>query len=356
MTLNKNDSVLWLAHVAKEFFPAWQDRLNRSEKQTIKSLGHNFYSVQFSSTPTRGYLSESIFSRYWLPVQYMWPTKCEEKGYIEKCAQGLLAKFKDKNFGNVVVFSLDRKQQKLASNLRGRILQVFSAKLKEKSPTKLLTEWTKKPVLQPIYNQTLIVAISDKCTWAGLSTPSEAGSFFAGGRRYVGVSNESIASRAAAKFVEATESLQLSGIKTDNAKKWLELGAAPGGITHELIEKKCEVWAVDKADMDEDIVENPLVHFYKIDAREFKVRMTFDALMCDLNGPAFLSAKICSEKTSLLRKGGIIIHTLKIHSANEFEKDYELTLKEFALQNCQFLYARHLYNNKQEVTLFFKKK
>ncbi|WP_186647269.1 SAM-dependent methyltransferase [Fluviispira vulneris] len=356
MTLIKNDSVLWLAHVAKDFFPTWQNRLNLTEKNIIKPLGHNFYSVQFNSTPTRGFLSDTLFSRYWLPVHYMWPTKCEEKGFIEKCAQGLLAKFKDKNFNNVVVFSLDRKQQKLASNLRGRILQVFSEKLKEKSPAKLLTGWTKKPILQPIYNQTLIVAISDKCTWAGLSTPSEAGSFFAGGRRYVGVSNESIASRAAAKFVEAAESLQLSGLKIENAKKWLELGAAPGGITHELVEKKCEVWAVDKADLDEEIAENPLVHFYQMDARDFKINMNFDALMCDLNGPANISAKICSDKTSLLKKDGIVIFTLKIHISENFEKDYEQALKEFSLKNCQFLYGRHLYNNKQEITLFFKKK
>ncbi|APJ03083.1 SAM-dependent methyltransferase [Silvanigrella aquatica] len=355
MNMHKNEANLWLTHVSKDFFPIWKERIAKFGGTEFKSLGHNFYSVLLDKSFTKENKTETIFSRYWLPVQYMWPTKSTQSGYIEKCAQGVAAKFSDHKFTNVVVFSLDRKDQSLASNLRGRLLQVVKDKITKVTSPKLLTEWTKKPNMQPARNTTLVVAISEKCTWAGITTPQEAGSYFAGGRRYIGVSNEKIASRAAAKFVESLENLQLNDINLSQAKKWLELGAAPGGITHELSERQCEIWAVDKADLDKNLLKKQNVHFYKMDARDFKERIHVDSIFCDLNGPSPLSADICADKSVYLNKNGIIIYTFKIHSVEKFNDDFEYIVNSFKNKACKFLYAYHLYNNKQEITLFFKK-
>ncbi len=355
MTFNINDSKHWIAHIAKDFFPLWKNRLDLPDEKSIKSLGHNFYSVEFPTAPDKKALSHSIFSRYWFPVQYMWPTKLKEKGYIEKCAQGIAKKFTQNEFKNIIVFSLDRKENVLASNLRGRLLQILKENLISHSSEKYFHEWTKNPTLQPIHNKILIVAISDKCTWAGISTPAEAGCVFGGGRHYVGISDKNIASRAAAKLVEAIEFLKLQDVQIDKYKKWLELGAAPGGMTHELTQRNCEVWAVDKADLDVEILKNPLVHFHQIDVREFKSKVIFDAIYCDLNGPSRLAGQICSEKSGFLKENGLVIHTLKIHSIPEFEADFEYIVSEFQKKNCSLKAVRHLYNNKQEITLFFLK-
>ena len=221
------------------------------------------------------------------------------------------------------------------------------------SSEKLIHEWTKNPSSQPADNKILIVTLSDKCIWAGICPLDLSGSVFGGGRHYVSVSNTQIASRAAAKLVEAIEFLKLKNVSIEQHKKWLELGAAPGGITHELIQRNKEVWAVDKSTLNDDILKNPLVHFYQMDARDFKLKINFDAIFCDLNGPARLSAQICSEKISLLNIHGLIIHTFKIHSIPDFEEDLKYIVALFEKQNYILIAARHLYNNKQEITLFF---
>jgi len=338
----------------KIFFPVWKARLNIVNDDDIKSIGNHFYTVKFPSPPSPQFLSQSIFSRYWVPVEYMWPTNSTEKGFIEKCAQGVSKKFDKMEFHNIIVFSIDRKKQSLASNLRGRLLQILKENMSRFSSEKAIQEWTKNPSAQPSHHKVLIVTISDKCIWAGICPLNVAGSVFGGGRHYVGVSSSNIASRAAAKLVEAIEFLKLKNVDAITPKKWLELGAAPGGITHELAYRKNEVWAVDKADLEGEIAHNPLVHFYKMDAREFKVKEVFDSIFCDLNGPAHLSAEICSQKAPYLSKKGIIIHTFKIHHIQDFESELKYILQAFEKQKCSFIAARHLYNNKQEITLFFK--
>ena len=341
------NNVLWMAHVEKDFLLPWKNRLNFPNEQEIKSIGHNFYTVKFNSSPSEEVLSQSIFSRYWFPIQYMWPTKVSEKGFIEKCAQGLTKKFSEHEFQNIIVFSLDRKQQGLASNLRGRLLQTLKEKMNRYTTDKNIQEWTKNPTSQPAQNKVLIVTLSDKCIWAGICPLNVAGSVYGGGRHYVGVSDSNIASRAASKFVESLEYLRLMKISLENKNKWLELGAAPGGITFELAQRNKEVWAVDKAYLNEDVIKNPLVHYYNMDARDFNLKVGFDAIFCDLNGPARLSAEICSEKVNLLSKQSILIHTFKIHTISEFEDDLKHIVSLFEKKECQLISARHLYNNKQ---------
>ena len=135
------DNKTWIAHVAKDFFPIWKNRLSLDEKIEISPLAPNFYKVQFKSPPQEQHLSDSIFSRYWFPVDFMWPTKVHEKGFVEKCAQGLSKKFSQTQFHNVIVFSFHRQHQSLASNLRGRLLQTLNENLSRFSSEKQVQEW-----------------------------------------------------------------------------------------------------------------------------------------------------------------------------------------------------------------------
>jgi hypothetical protein len=344
----------WIAHVSSEFFEIWKDRLNINQSDEVKSLGHNFYLINFSKFNYKD-LSSSIFSRYWLPVEYMWPTKVLQKGFVEKCTQGILKKFSNYSIDNVIAFSMDRSKNKLSSNLRGRILQLFIENNIIKNENNHIQEWTKNPINQPINNKILSVFVTDNCVYAGVTLINVTESFFGGGRHYVGVSQSQIASRAASKCVEAFEYLKLKNYNFSHSLKWIELGAAPGGVTFELAKRGCEVWAVDKANLHEELLKNSRVHFFKIDARDFSPKVKVDGIFCDLNGPAKISADICSQKTSFLNDDGLIIFTYKIHTVSEFNFEFEYIINLFKSKNNDFLFAKHLYNNKQEITIFFKK-
>lgn len=351
------ESNSWLIHVSKEFLPLWQQRLTDEVGSAIavKKIASDFYQLHTPSMVTPSFLQQTIFPRFILPIQYMWPTKVAQKGMIEKCAQGIASKFQDQTFTNVVVFSVERKNQTLASNVRGRLLQVLDTKLELSAKKEQRLLWTKDPTTQDPKQKNLIVAISEKCIWAGILSPQLSGSFFAGGRRYVGIGNEDTASRAAAKFVESAEVFRLNGYKLPERKNYLELGAAPGGITSELVLRKNNVWAVDKAAIDSKLLANPLVHFVQKDAREYKANVFFDALISDLNGPAPIAADICRQHSAQLNAHGYLLFTYKIHAVELFNEEFQKILASFKQANCKFLFGKHLYNNKQEITLFFQK-
>lgn len=351
------ESNSWLIHVSKDFLALWQNRMaEKTEIQIeVKKVASDFYLLQSKQPIAANSFQDTIFTRFILPVQYMWPTKLDQKRIIEKCAQGLLNKFKETSFVNVSVFAVERKNHMLASNIRGRLLQVLEDQLNLKNNKQERQLWTKSPTLQDPKQSNLFVAISDKCIWAGVLSPRLSGSFFAGGRRYVGVENDNTASRAAAKYVEASELCLLKGYKLPENANYLELGAAPGGITSELIQRKNHVWAIDNAKLDKKLLENPLVHFNQIDAREFKTNIFFDGIICDMNGPALISSDICSQFAPQLKGHGLIIFTYKIHDINQFNGEFEKIISLFRKNKCKYLFARHMYNNKQEVTVFFKK-
>jgi 23S rRNA (cytidine2498-2'-O)-methyltransferase len=346
-------STNWLAQVGPEFYSMWAQIIQDANPAQINSLGNNFYSVKFSKIPSKNELTDSFFSRYWMPVDYMWPTNVNEKGFIEKCSQGLMKKFQEIPFKNVIVFSSDRKKSMLASNLRGRLLQVMDKETGFSLSSSEIKNWTKFPNSQPSEQQVLAVCLADKCVYAGITSPKISSSFFGGGRHYVSVDNKKIASRAASKFVEASDLLKLYGIDTSCFQNWLELGAAPGGISYELCQRNHKVWAIDKADLQPDILSHPNLKFFKMDARDFKSDQKFDAIFCDLNGPSEISTQICSEKANFLKKNSLIIYTFKIHHKESFRLDLVKIISFFEEKKFMFFMGKHLYNNKQEITLFF---
>ncbi len=350
------ESNSWLIHVSKDFLALWQNRFAQDpELLDIKKVASDFYLMQSKQPIPVNFFQDTIFTRFILPIQYMWPTKLDQKGIIEKCAQGILNKFKDASFVNVAVFAVERKNHTLASNIRGRLLQVLEEQLNKRNKKQERQIWTKTPTLQEPKQKNLFVAISDKCIWAGILTPQQSGSFFAGGRRYVGIESDNTASRAAAKYVEASELCLLNGYKLPEKANYLELGAAPGGITSELIQRNNHVWAVDNVKLDKKLLNNPLVHFNQIDAREFKTNIFFDGIICDMNGPALISGDICSQFAPQLKANGLIIFTYKIHDIKLFNVEFEKIISSFRKSKCKYLFSRHMYNNKQEITVFFKK-
>ncbi|MGY3803793.1 SAM-dependent methyltransferase [Pigmentibacter ruber] len=352
-----SESNSWLVHVAKNFFPVWENLLKLQLKSSleIKKISNDFYLITAGDSFLAEKLLNSIFVKFAMPVEYMWPTKLEQKGIIEKCAQGLFAKFKDQSFLNAVVFSVERKNQTLASNIRGRLLQVLDTQNQIDRKKAERIKWTKNPTTQHPEQKNLIVAISEKCIWAGILSPKLSGSYFAGGRRYVSTGSEDTASRAAAKFVEAAELMNLNGFKLPEKSNYLELGAAPGGITSELVNRQNHVWAVDKALLDKKLLQNPLVHFINKDAREYRPDLQFSCIVCDMNGPALISAEICAGFIQNLENKGYVIFTYKIHNISDFGTEFEKIVNTFKKKNAKILFARQLYNNKQEVTLFLMK-
>ena len=89
----------------------------------------------------------------------------------------------------------------LASNIRGRLLQVLEDQLNLKNNKQNGSSGRNHRRCKDPKQSNLFVAISDKCIWAGVFLHGYQ-VLFCGGRRYVGVENDNTASRAAAKYVE----------------------------------------------------------------------------------------------------------------------------------------------------------
>jgi 23S rRNA (cytidine2498-2'-O)-methyltransferase len=345
----------WIVHLGQEFADVWFERCKANGISQKKLIGEDFFLVDFSDEVGAADLTSHIFARYLMPVTYMWPVKVDSDSYIERAATGIMERFKNSGFANVQVFALEPGASQLASNLRGRLLQLADATLVTNSKGHF-AKWRQEPKQQPPELSTLVVALGRSCTYAGVIRPRESGNFYAGGRRYVSLSSDESVSRAAAKYVQAEEHCLLHGISLEKSKSWLELGACPGGMTTELANRGFHVHAIDRSPLDPRVQQDKNVTFTLGDTKDFQPTKTFDALLCDMNGPPRFSWEQVARLSNSLKEGGIIIHTLKIPEISQFDS-LELKLKEaFSEQNINVFSLFHLFHNRQEITIFGVKK
>ena len=184
---------------------------------------------------------------------------------------------------------------------------------------------------------------------AGISSPCENLCEWSGGIVRFAKDDDQI-SRAEFKLLEAFE---LFNIEAKIGGKALDLGAAPGGWSKVLMEKGYYVTAVDRAVLDSTISRYKRIRFVQKDARHFRgEKDTFDIVTCDINGEPVQAAKAVIGTASSLKKGAILVMTVKLSGKN-FEKTIEKSLK--ILKNYFSIERiRQLYHNRDEVTIFAK--
>jgi len=157
--------------------------------------------------------------------------------------------------------------------------------------------------------------------------------------------------RAQYKLVEALDRFDIS-IQDGVA---MDIGAAPGGWTTELINHGFKVYAIDPAKLDESLENNEKVTHIKgkIENANFE-GLKFDIIVNDMNCEPVESAKIMVDNSKYLKNGGLAIMTAKLvnKKVDKFIADVSDTIKdEYSIKAI-----KHLQQNRQEITFILEKK
>ena len=253
--------------------------------------------------------------RWILPVHHNWPTPISRTDqFIEKAAQALAVKFASAKPQNAFVTAArqDIALRRLGSNLRGRLLQVLNP---ESNGSSAPAE-SQDPALPSLWT-----FLHAKGLIAGIASPRTTKSLYPGGTRYVSQQGNETVSRAGAKLVEGLGFIGLAEPALNMpvpGTHWLELGAAPGGMTSELLAKGFCVTAVDRAPLATRLSSALGLTFVKADVAAFHpaTQNKFNALLCDMNGPWQPAFKQVTRLASTLVPGAPVLFTLKFADLN----------------------------------------
>lgn len=193
------------------------------------------------------------------------------------------------------------------------------------------------------------VVITDKA-YIGYSTPKENLSRWSGGAVHYGAAKNSF-SRAQHKLEEALEVLN---IDISSCKTALDLGAAPGGWTALLLERGLKVTAVDTGDLHPELLKHKNLTYLRQNAFDLRLtRNSMDLITCDMSWDPLRTSRLIVDLSKALRIGGKLVLTIKfmgqspLHTVRECLKILRVS---FA-----FKAGRHLWHNREELTLYLEK-
>lgn len=297
-----------------------------------------------------------IFVSWCLPVHHAWP--CDPRkmeGFVEKAATALQRKFAGESPAAVWVGAMEAGPadgwfKRLASNLRGRTLQLFPG------ASVPLTEAGEQDPAVPA----LFCLVGRYGLYAGLASPRVCNGFYPGGVRFLPKSSDKTISRAGAKVAEALHHGRLFGEAPGLGAHWLELGASPGGMTSELLGRGARVTAIDRAVLDARLVGAKGLTFVLKDVASFQPAegVLYDALLCDMNGDPEEAFAQVVRLSAYLRMGAWIIFTLKTMGSEGYSDlvalhDRVLTKsKKAGLRHRE---TSHLSGNRREFTMWFER-
>ncbi|MCA2960651.1 MAG: hypothetical protein IOD12_10385 [Silvanigrellales bacterium] len=343
---------LWIVRLGTIFAPHANTFFSEVGAVKVTPIAEGLYLLEFSNPIELPAHPLAIFFRWHFPVHHRWPTTpSKTESFVEKAAQGLWKRFGSHSPKNLLVASLheDPKSRALASNVRGRTLQVFG--LSGVAPSAENSHPNSSLVLSLVGASGIL---------AGLTTPRLAKSFHASGTRFLQRDTSTVVSRAGAKLVEGLDLLRLCGCKVGVSAHWLELGASPGGMTSELLERGFRVTALDRAALSERISRHPALVFHQQDVSSFQpqTRERFDALLCDMNGPWEASAQQVMRLAGVLRPESPIVFTLKFNSLSIPQEVVEVVAKlreQFVRAGCTPLLVTHASSNRSELSFLAQK-
>lgn len=343
----------WLVRIPEIFAGIAEAVLQRFGAVSTTRLGQDYYLIK-TPTPEAVQQSEAAkFARWNLPLDHTWPCNPQKmEGFIEKAAQTLLKKFGGRKPQGIFIGTLhptspDKYYKSLASNLRGRVLQLFpplpASTVEEQNPNA----------------ETLFCLVGKEGLFCGMQSPRASNGLYAGGSKYIDQDAPDTISRAGAKIAEALHYLLLHRPPLPPGTHWLELGACPGGMTSELLAREQRVTAIDRAPLDKRLDGRPGLKFVLDDVAAFQPRpgITYDALLCDMNGPPEESIEQVTRLARALKKGGLVVFTLKVPRIETVEEPCTLFRQIVVMAEAAGLklFAQtHLTYNRHEFTLFFE--
>ncbi len=342
----------WLVRISEVFADFSAEIVHGFGGEISKKLGSEYYLIRGQKLDA---LHDSQYLRWNLPVEHAWPCNPEKmEGFIEKAAQTIFRKFGHRSPQAIFIGQLDpsaanRYYKALASNLRGRTLQLFPENVAA----------FKEVEAQDSNLPTLFCMVGKEGLFCGMQSPLKSNGFYPGGTKYISQNSPDTISRAGAKIAEALHYLLLHRQPIPKGAHWLELGASPGGMTSELLDRGYKVTAIDRAVLDKRLDRAPDLNFALIDVAAFQpnASMIYDAILSDMNGDARDAIQQVCRLSKNLKPGGLVIFTLKtpgVTSFTEINELYQFTVKTASDAQLKELAKTHLTYNRHEFTLFFE--
>ncbi|MBW7458995.1 SAM-dependent methyltransferase, partial [Paenibacillus sepulcri] len=187
--------------------------------------------------------------------------------------------------------------------------------------------------------------------YVGWGTPEEQLSDWPGGAIRFQREDGQI-SRAKFKLLEAERTFKLDFAEYGEA---LDIGAAPGGWTHLLLDRGLRVTSVDPADLHPSLASYHRLTYLKKNASDVKFNPeTFDLLVCDMSWSPMQMAKLVLEQIDALSPGATAIITLKLMHKKPLQTIRDVIAK---LESAFVLIkAKQLFHNRDEITLYLIKR
>ena len=134
----------------------------------------------------------------------------------------------------------------------------------------------------------------------------------------------------------------------------VDLGAAPGGWTWQLVQRGCLVTAIDNGPMDDALMKTGMVEHLKTDAFTYMPEKRVDWLVCDMaERPLHVSRLMARWFTS--KKCNNAIFNLKLPMKKRLaavNECIELIRKSLSSSGLTFsIQAKHLYHDREEITV-----
>jgi 23S rRNA (cytidine2498-2'-O)-methyltransferase len=347
--------VKWLIRISEVFAEFSGDIVKGLGGEISKKLGSEYYLIQTQDSAAVHRSEAAKYLRWNLPLDHSWPCNPETmEGFVEKAAQAMCRKFGGRNPQAIFIGQLDpsatnRYYKTLASNLRGRTLQLFSPEIAA----------FKDVEAQDSGRATLFCLVGKEGMFCGMQSPRASNGFYPGGTKFISQNSPDTISRAGAKIAEALHYLQMHRPPLKKGRHWLELGASPGGMTSELLSRGYKVTAIDRAPLDKRLDSQPGLHFALMDVAAFRpnASMTYDAILSDMNGDPLDSIRQVARLSKNLNPGGVVIFTLKTTGATSFcemNSLFQSAVDSAAAAGLKLIAKTHLTYNRQELTLFFE--
>ncbi len=145
--------------------------------------------------------------------------------------------------------------------------------------------------------------------------------------------------------------------KLSGGSRAVDLGAAPGGWTYQLVKRGMFVTAVDNGPMNDDLMETGQVDHKREDAFTYAPGKPVDIMVCDVvDKPARVIELM--ERWAVNGWARILIFNLKLPMKRRYEEvENRLGMLETRLQEHQLkfhLEAKHLYHDREEITCYLE--
>ncbi|MEO8617581.1 MAG: hypothetical protein ABI600_20795, partial [Luteolibacter sp.] len=211
-----NAPAAWLIRISEVFSEFTDEIIDGLGVKAAKKLGSEYFLVRTGDPRAMRESDAAKFIRWNLPIQHSWPCNPEQmEGFVEKAAQAIFRKFGKLHFQAIFIGQLDpgasnRYYKALASNLRGRTLQLFPAEVAN----------FKEIEAQNSDVPTLFCLVGKEGLFCGVQSPKVSNGLYPGGTKYISQNAPDTISRAGAKIAEALHYLLMHHTVPAKGSHW----------------------------------------------------------------------------------------------------------------------------------------